>query len=298
MTAQADHSADGAPAPASAAPASTGPVITKTQRADANYLIKTFKARRDAIRSDRLDPATATFTDGLESYVTGDAAQPGRTLAGFRDFALPLTPHFQGQLMQDVWALFELDGKRDGYFVDFGATNGTTLNNSFLLERRFGWTGIVAEPNPGYHDRLHKTRKCHISTKCVHAVSGERLEFLCSTRGMMSHLAGAGEGVDIAEAEIERRVDVDTISLNDLLETYAAPDTVDFISIDTEGSEYDILSAFDFGRRHVRLFAIEHNFAARRDTIFALMTAQGYVRRFPELSRFDDWYIHRDDLQA
>lgn len=200
--------------------------------------------------------------------------------------------------MQDIWALYELDGKRGGYFVDFGATNGTTLNNTFIMERRFGWTGIVAEPNPTYHERLHQTRKCHISTKCVHALSGQRLEFLCSTRGMLSHLAGAGEGVDIDESQIEQRVEVETISLNDLLDSCAAPDVVDFISIDTEGSEYDILSTFDFSRRHVRLFCIKHNFGPRRGPIFRLMAENGYVRRFPELSRFDDWYIHKDDLSV
>jgi FkbM family methyltransferase len=272
--------------------------VDKAQRRDAIFLLKAFKARRLAIRKERLDPATAFFDDGLETYRTADEGRPGKTLSGFRDFALPLASVFQGQLMQDIWALYELDGKRGGYFVDFGATNGTTFNNSVVLERRFAWKGIVAEPNPSYHAQIFKNRKCAISTKCVHSVSGERLEFLCSTRGMMSHLAGKGEGVDIADAEIDQRVMVDTVTLDDLLDEHNAPPVIDFISIDTEGSEYDILSAFDFSRRHVRLFAVEHNFGTRRDTIHALMTANGYIRRFPELSRFDDWYIHRDDLHA
>lgn len=279
-----------------AAPAAGAPLFSNQARLDAGYLQKTFKARRDHIRKEKIAPEEAAFDDGLESYVTADADQPGKTLATFRDFALPLTPLYQGQVMQDVWALFEADGKREGYFVDFGATNGTTLSNSYILEKFFDWTGIVAEPNPTYHERLHKVRKCHVSTKCVHSVSGKELEFICADRPMFSRLEVASEGVEIAEDGIEQRVQVPTISLNDLLDEHDAPGVIDFISIDTEGSELDILSTFDFGPRRVNMFAIEHNFEPRRDPIFELMSAQGYVRRFPELSRFDDWYVHRDVL--
>ena len=90
-----------------------------------------------------------------------------------------------------------------------------------------------------------------------------------------------------------REVPVQTISLNDLLDEHQAPNEVDYMSVDTEGSELEILKAFDFTKRRVKLFTIEHNFTPLRAEIFELMTAQGYVRRFPEYTRFDDWYIHR-----
>ena len=267
------------------------------QRRDANFLGKLFKDRRDAIRRNRLDPETHIFDDGLEDYVCWDADRPGKTLQRFRDFALPYTAIHQGQVMQDVWALFELDGKRDGYFVDFGATNGTTMSNSLILERNMDWTGIVAEPNPVFHDNLARARNCHISHKCVHSVSGEKMDFIMAARPMFSRLEVASDGLDFEDGGIDDRIAVETITLNDLLDEHDAPAVVDFISIDTEGSELDIMSAFDFSKRHVRLFAIEHNHEERRDHIFDLMTAQGYVRRLPELSKFDDWYIHESDIR-
>lgn len=275
----------------------SGNPFTMPQRHDANHLLKLFKARRDAIRRDGLDPDTAIFDDGLADYVCSDADQPGKTLHGFRDFALPYAAIYQGQVMQDLWALYELDAKRGGYFVDFGATNGTTMSNSLILERNFDWTGIVAEPNPVFHENLARARNCDISHKCVHSVSGSQMEFIMAARPMFSRLEAASDGLDFEEGGIDDRIAVETVSLNDLLDEHAAPDVIDFMSIDTEGSELDIMSAFDFSKRHVRLFAIEHNHEERRDDILALMTRHGYVRRLPELSKFDDWYIHESDIR-
>ena len=60
----------------------------------------------------------------------------------------------RAQLKQDIFVLLETGFKRDGYFVEFGATNGVDLSNSWLLEKAFGWTGILAEPARIWHDDL------------------------------------------------------------------------------------------------------------------------------------------------
>jgi len=272
------------------------PIFSDIQRKDAMYIQRAFKDRRDYIRKSRTKLEDATFDDGLEDYVTNDADHPGKTLAGFVNFALPLTAIYQGQVMQDIWALYEMDGKKEGYFVDFGATNGTTLSNSYILERFFDWDGIVAEPNPTYHERLQQVRKCNVSTKCVHSRTGKSFTFICAVRPMFSRLGVASEGMTFEDEQIEQSIKVPTISLNDLLDEHNAPEVVDFISIDTEGSELDILSTFDFEKRRVNMFAVEHNFEDRRQPIFDMMTKAGYIRRFPEMSRFDDWYIHKSML--
>jgi len=84
---------------------------------------------------------------------------------------------------------------------------------------------------------------------------------------------------------------VSTVSLNDLRLQGSAPQRIDYMSIDTEGSELVILEAFDFDRWDVRSISVEHNWTPQRDELHALLTAQGYRRRWPELSRFDDWYV-------
>jgi len=84
---------------------------------------------------------------------------------------------------------------------------------------------------------------------------------------------------------------VETVSLADLLKAHDAPKYIDFLSIDTEGSEFEILKPFDFEQYSFGLICVEHNFASSRLKIRTLLTSHGYSQIYPELSAFDDWYI-------
>ncbi len=199
----------------------------------------------------------------------------------------------QSQLFQDLWVLWRAGEKRGGYFVEFGAANGKSLSNTYLMEKEYGWTGILAEPNPNFHADIRANRNCHFSPLCVFGTSGETFRFNCDVLGelsTLSHLATA----DAHRRNLRQEIEVATISLNDLLSSFDAPRDIDYISIDTEGSEYDIIASFDFDRYNVRSFTIEHNGTAARDKIHAVMTANGYRREFEDLSFFDDWYRRPD----
>jgi hypothetical protein len=76
-----------------------------------------------------------------------------------------------------------------------------------------------------------------------------------------------------------------------LLRQHQAPEFVDFLSIDTEGSEYEILKDFDFSSYSFGLIAVEHNYTKNQALIQKLLTSNGYQQIFPELSGFDDWFI-------
>ena len=54
--------------------------------------------------------------------------------------------NIKSQIYQDIFVLYTLNWKRNGFFVEFGATNGFDLSNSYLLEKDFGWKGILCEP--------------------------------------------------------------------------------------------------------------------------------------------------------
>ena len=60
------------------------------------------------------------------------------------------------QLFQDLFVLHLLGMKREGKYLEFGATNGIELSNSLLLEKDFGWNGVLAEPSPQWQDQLKK----------------------------------------------------------------------------------------------------------------------------------------------
>jgi hypothetical protein len=87
------------------------------------------------------------------------------------------------------------------------------------------------------------------------------------------------------------RYDVLTISLNDLLDKYNAPNEIDYLSIDTEGSEYEILSELSFENYKFKVITCEHNNTSNREKIYKLLSANGYKRKYVELITFEDWYV-------
>jgi FkbM family methyltransferase len=218
-------------------------------------------------------------------------------VAQFMSFALTLADKAEGQLFQDVWALWEHGLEPGGFFVEFGAANGRKLSNTYLLEKEFGWSGIVAEPNPAFIPQVRENRSCMISEKCVFSRSGEQVSFLPTDYGELSRMKDivpedAHEASGSRNITLDREVIVETISLNDLLTVHDAPERIDFMSVDTEGSEYEILSHFDFGKWDVRTICVEHNSSPLRDKIFDLLSEHGYRRKaWPRLTRFDDWYV-------
>ena len=208
--------------------------------------------------------------------------------------ALEVLPESRSQLNQDVFVLSRLGWKRGGYFVEFGATDGKTLNNTWLLETRFGWTGILAEPARGWREPLQAAgRTAALDFDCVWSRSGERLAFAETGWKDISTLA-AFAAHDGHDRRASRRYQVRTVSLGDLLARHGAPPVIDYLSIDTEGSELEILGAFDFAAHRFRCITCEHNFTAARAEIHALLSRHGYRRVFEELSGFDDWYVSED----
>jgi len=199
------------------------------------------------------------------------------------------------QLLQDLLVVYFSRAKKTGYFVEFGATDGVLLSNSYLLEKKLGWQGVVAEPLPNWHERLRKNRSCHIDTRCVYSKSNETVLF----RNTYEHpeLAGVEKNLQQDNNSGFRRtfstIEVPTVSLMDLLATYKAPNSIDYLSVDTEGSELEILSAFDFSAYKIALVTVEHNFIDdQRNALKNLLQRNGFVRVLESISRWDDWYLN------
>lgn len=199
----------------------------------------------------------------------------------------------KSQLRQDLFVLSELDFKESGYFVEFGAANGIHLSNSYLLEKEFKWNGLLAEPARMWHKELQKNRSGPIETRCVWKKSGQTLKFNEAEIGELSTIDDFSDKDAHSKArETGTRYDVETISFLELLETHNAPKVIDYLSIDTEGSEYIILKDFDFDRYQFKVITCEHNHTPMREKVYELLTRHGYKRKFESLSKFDDWYIN------
>jgi FkbM family methyltransferase len=205
--------------------------------------------------------------------------------------------HFKksnSQLYQDLFVLDQHNFKNDGYFVEFGCCDGIHLSNTYLLEKYFNWRGIVCEPAKKFANELKRNRKCFVETQCVYSESNINLLFNESNSGELSSLSKFlpnDKFIKLRKNNVS--YEVKTISLNDLLDKYKAPKIFEYLSIDTEGSEYEILKTFNFKNYIPKIITVEHNFdTEKRELIKNLLIKNNYTRVFENISGWDDWYKH------
>ena len=214
--------------------------------------------------------------------------------------------NFQSQIYQDIFASFIVGDKYDKTFLEFGATDGLDISNSYTLESSFNWKGVLSEPSPQWHEALKKNRKnSKIITKCIWKESGKKLDFFMSDFGSLSTIKDFVESDKISiptNTEIRlksgKTISVETISLNDVIKEYFNSICPSYISIDTEGSEYEILKAFDLDNFRPKVFTIEHNHTENETKIDEHLIANGYVRIFRKLTTFDAWFIPSEILKS
>lgn len=194
---------------------------------------------------------------------------------------------------QDIFALSKAEFKSHGYFVEFGATDGRSMSNTLLLEDLFSWTGILVEPARCYHIPLLQNRRAIIDFRAVHNESKQQIIFNEVQQSSLSTIDEYSELDEWKELRKKgQKYKVETISLKDLLVEYKAPKFIDYLSIDTEGSEYQILKDFSFDAYIFSTITVEHNYGANRDKIHELLSAKGYERVHTHLSAGDDWYVY------
>ncbi|GAA5124088.1 hypothetical protein GCM10023212_23390 [Luteolibacter yonseiensis] len=227
----------------------------------------------------------------LRGHTSDEPAPDGDIAESEAIWLKNLSNRASSQIGQELWVLEKTSYKRGGFFVEFGATDGILLSNTHMLEKEFGWNGICAEPNPTSFRELEKNRGCIVSPACIGPITGERVEFIfAEAYGGMARDADSDNHKDKRQAYADNgnTAILTTISLHDFLVEHRAPRIIDYLSIDTEGSEFSILETFPFERWDIRYLTIEHNFTAQREKIRKLLESRGY--RCQE-AQWDDWYF-------
>lgn len=159
--------------------------------------------------------------------------------------------------------------KTTGIFCDIGAHDGITLSNTYFFEQ-LGWQGTCIEANPDVFKLLEQNRKCKLINGCAWDSDGKKT--FRKVYGYAEMLSGILETYDERHKQrIENEckamgghyedVEIDSININRLLSEYPV---IDFISIDTEGSEYEILKAIDFSKINVFAILVENNYGDGR----------------------------------
>jgi FkbM family methyltransferase len=163
-----------------------------------------------------------------------------------------------------------------GVFVELGAFHSEQYSQTWYLERK-GWTGILVEPVPEHAAEI-RARRC----ACLFEIACGAPEQ--SGRTTTLHVSGPQTSADPSQQGPV--IEVPTRTLEWVLSQAAVTD-VDFLSVDVEGAELDVLRGFPFSRVRPRLVLVEdfaEDLAKHR-----FMCAQRYrrVRR----SGNNSWYV-------
>ena len=170
-----------------------------------------------------------------------------------------------------------------GYFVEVGANRPLEGSQTWHLEER-GWSGILVEPQPRLADELRRTRKARVFAAACSSPknAGQRMRL---------HLAGALSSLDrdrmAPGARPEGVIEVPVRTLDDILREARAPLPLDFLSIDVEGHEIEVLRGIDLPHWQPRLVLLEDHVGSLKKHRF--MKAAGYrlIRRFEN----NGWYV-------
>ena len=201
------------------------------------------------------------------------------------------------QIGQDIKVLQFYHNKQNGFYVEIGASDGITFSNTYLLATRYHWKGICVEPLPDKFKQLCKNRpKAICYNQPVYDESNKEVIFDISNNNDM--FSGINYNIDCHIDLVnsnKTQITLTTISLNDLLDKSHAPNFIEYLSLDTEGSEFEILKTFDFKKYIFGLIHVEHNFVEpRRNNIKELLLSNGY--EYIEENSVDDCYKHNSKL--
>jgi FkbM family methyltransferase len=181
-------------------------------------------------------------------------------------------------------------GMRSGFFVEVGANRPQQESQTWHLER-LGWSGVLIEPQPDLAEELSRVRLAQ-----VFAVA-------CSSRQnagkhMRLHVAGPLSALDRARmapgAQPEQVIEVPVRALDDVLVEASAPAQFDFLSIDVEGHELEVLSGLDLARWRPRLILIEDHVGNLKRHKFLNKSGYRLIRRVEN----NGWYVPRDAVVA
>jgi FkbM family methyltransferase len=204
------------------------------------------------------------------------------------------------QLGQDKILDEYLHGKRNGVFVDIGAYDGVTFSNTLMLERERGWTGICIEPLPDIFAELRKNRRCICVQACMGNREEQEVEFLAvqseaARTRMLSGVLSEYDPRHLVRVDVELNefggsksvIRVPMRHLHGLLHEYGIG-KVDYLSIDTEGSELLILRSTILSAIGNPCITVENNYDD--PAIDVVLRSQGYILHTP--IEWDRFYVY------
>lgn len=175
---------------------------------------------------------------------------------------------YYSQFGQDklIHNLFFLE-KKEGFFIDIGASDGIDINNSYFFEKNLNWKGICVEPRKSAFKELIRNRNCICENIGLSDKSSDNtfVEYL----GKDGVYSGLKDKYDYRHEKIVKtyalptaekiEIKIKTTTLKELCYKYNI-NHIDYCSIDTEGGELDIIKSIKDSKITIDVISIENNF--------------------------------------
>lgn len=173
-------------------------------------------------------------------------------------------------------------GRRGGVFVDVGAHDGVTFNNTYFLERERSWTGVCVEPNRNIFPKLESARQASCINAAVGPVPGTMaFRVITGNAEMLSGLESAYKkrnrrriSRETSRSGAEYSIEPVLVKRLDAILNELGINQVDFLSIDVEGGEEGVLDSIQLSTFGIEAVIVENNY--RSWSIARRMQDQGY----------------------
>ena len=204
-----------------------------------------------------------------------------------RNFSL-----YESQVGQDCFIDTILGGKTGGTFVEIGVGEGRRISNSYFFEKHRGWTGVLCEPARVFHESIRKSRSSTLVTDAVFERTGDQVQFN-EIIGKEELSTIAGQAItDSHDRRNARTYTVSTTSFDDLYDRYLDGRAIDYLSIDTEGSELEIIKSIDLGRIEISAISVEHNYdRAKRRALTEHLNRHGFAEVLEGVFEIDSMFV-------
>lgn len=186
-----------------------------------------------------------------------------------------------------------------GKFVDVGANDGKIGSMTYDLEKN-GWSGILIEPNPILVENLKKIRTSPVFPFAISSQEGDLPFYIVEgsdnlhglsrfnyTKEFEDHVKKCGGSV--------KKTIVPVKKISSIMNEAQNLDKVDFLKIDVEGHEFEVLKSFDFEKYHPRLIVTEDNFKDSDKSVRNFLHSKGYevIAR----DRINYWFAPKSEIK-
>ena len=177
---------------------------------------------------------------------------------------------FYSQYEQDKYLEENIfKGFKNGIFVDVGAYDGVSINNTLYFEKNHNWTGINIEPIKDVYDKLVVNRPNTINMMCAVSNNDGKAEFICN-KGYTEMISGLKNNYDRRHFERLMRENSQMGSTTELilvntkkLETIFDEHNINhvhYLSIDVEGAEFEVIKSINFDKVFIDVIGFENNY--------------------------------------